>query len=145
MKIVLDTNVLVSGLLTPFGNCGEIVRMLTSEEITLCVDSRILLEYEEVLSRPRFNIASQKAAAVIEYIQASAENHAAVPLDRALPDESDNSFLEVALSSAAECLVTGNLKHFPERCRAGVKVLAPKEFLDFFRKMRCKKDYPTKH
>ena len=82
MKIVLDTNVLVSGLLTPFGNCGEIVRMLTSEEITLCIDSRILVEYEEVLSRPQFNIASQKAAAVIEYIQASAEKHAAVPLDR---------------------------------------------------------------
>jgi putative PIN family toxin of toxin-antitoxin system len=136
MKIVLDTNVLISGLLTPFGNCGEIVRMLTSDEITLCVDSRILVEYEEVLSRPKFNIAPQKAAAVIEYIQASSETHAVVPLDRALPDESDNPFMEVALSSDAECLVTGNLKHFPEHSRAGMKVLAPKEFLDFFRKRK---------
>ena len=138
MKIVLDTNVLVSGLLTPFGNCGEIVRMLTSDEIILCVDSRILLEYEAVLSRPQFNIATQKAAAVIEYIQASAETHAAIPLDRALPDESDNPFMEVALSSGAVCLVTGNLKHFPERCRAGMKVLAPKEFLDFFRNRKSR-------
>lgn len=138
MKIVLDTNVLVSGLLTPFGNCGEIVRMLTSEEITLCVDSRILVEYAEVLSRPQFNITPQKAAAVIEYIQTSSETYAAVPLDRALPDESDNSFMEVALSSGAVCLVTGNLKHFPEHSRAGVRVLAPKEFLDFFRKRRSR-------
>jgi putative PIN family toxin of toxin-antitoxin system len=133
MKIVLDTNVLVSGLLSPFGNCGEIVRMLTSDEIILCVDSRILAEYEEVLSRPRFNIDPKKTSTVIEYIQTSGETHAVVPLDRALPDENDNSFMEVALSSGAECLITGNLKHFPERCRAGMRVMAPKEFLDFFR------------
>jgi putative PIN family toxin of toxin-antitoxin system len=136
VKIVLDTNVLVSGLLTPFGNCGEIVRMLTSDAITLCVDSRILIEYGEVLNRPQFNINRQKATVVIEYIQNSAETQLTVPLDRTLPDNSDNPFMEVALSSDAECLVTGNLKHFPEHCRAGVRVLAPKEFLEFFRKRR---------
>lgn len=136
MKIVLDTNVLVSGLLTPFGNCGAIVRMLTSDEITLCVDSRILVEYGEVLSRTPFNIDPQKTAVVTEYIQASSETHVTTPLDRVLPDESDNPFMEVALSSGAECLVTGNLKHFPERCRAGVRVLTPKEFLEFFRRRR---------
>ena len=132
MNIVLDTNVLVSGLLTPFGNCGEIVRMLASDEIILCVDARIVVEYSEVLSRPRFNIDPQKAAAVIEYIQTAAETHVTTPLDRTLPHENDNPFLEVAISSGAECLVTGNLKHFPARCRAGVRVLAPKEFLEYF-------------
>lgn len=139
MKIVLDTNVLVSGLLTPFGNCGEIVRMLTSDEITLCVDSRILVEYGEALCRPHFNIDPQKAAAVIEYIQASSETHVTSPLAIPLPDENDNPFMEVALSSGADCLVTGNLKHFPERCRAGITVLAPKDFLEFFRRRRMKK------
>ncbi len=138
MKIVLDTNVLVSGLLTPFGNCGEIVRMLTSDEITLCVDSRILVEYEEVINRPQFNIDPKKTATVIEYIQTSAETHATIPLDRALPDEGDNPFMEVALSSGAECLVSGNLKHFPESRRAGMRVLAPKEFLDFFKKRKSR-------
>ena len=136
MRIVLDTNVLVSGLLTPFGKCGEIVRMLTSDEITLCVDSRILVEYGEVLHRPRFNIDPHQAAVVIGYIQSSAEPHPTAPLDRALPDANDNPFLEVALSSDAECLVTGNLKHFPLRCRAGLRVLSPAEFLEFFRRRR---------
>jgi len=136
VRIVLDTNVLVSGLLTPFGVCGEIVRMLTSDEMTLCVDYRILIEYGEVLHRPQFNIAPQKAAVVIEYIQATAETHGTAPLNKALPDEKDNPFLEVALSSGAECLVTGNLKHFPERCRSGVKVLSPGEFLEFVRRRR---------
>jgi putative PIN family toxin of toxin-antitoxin system len=136
VRIVLDTNVLISGLLSPFGNCGEIVRMLTSDEIILCVDSRILVEYSEVLHRPRFGIDQQMAAIVYEYIQASSETHASVPLETPLPDESDSPFLEVALSSGAECLVTGNLKHFPMRYRAGVRVLSPKEFLDFFRRHR---------
>ena len=58
---------------------------------------------------------------------------------RELPDENDNSFMEVALSSDAACLVTGNLKYFPEHCRAGVRVLAPREFLDFFRKRNWSK------
>jgi predicted nucleic acid-binding protein len=112
--------------------------MLTSAEMTLCVDSRILVEYDEVLRRTQFNIDPQKAAAVIEYIQTSAETHAAAPLNTALPDEKDTPFLEVALSSGAECLITGNLKHFPERCRAGVTVLAPREFLEFLARRRTK-------
>lgn len=55
MIIVLDTNVLVSGLLTPFGSSGEIVRMITSGKLILEYDSRILIEYEEVLNRPKFH------------------------------------------------------------------------------------------
>ena len=49
MKIVLDTNVLVSGLLTPFGTSGEIVRMVSAGKLILLYDSRILLEYQEGL------------------------------------------------------------------------------------------------
>jgi uncharacterized protein len=138
MRIVLDTNVLVSGLLAPFGTCGAIVRMLTSTEIELCVDARILLEYDDALHRPKFGIDPHKVDVVMEYIQNTSDFQATSPLDRALPDEDDNPFLEVALSSAAKCLVTGNLKHFPMRCRAGVRVLSPKQFLDEFREHRTR-------
>jgi putative PIN family toxin of toxin-antitoxin system len=143
VRVVLDTNVLVSGLLTPFGTSGEIVRMLTSNEITLCMDARILLEYENVLRRPRFNIDESQIDVVIEFIQHHAQFHSTVPLNKPLPDADDNSFLEVAISSDAECLVTGNRKHFPARCRAGVQVLSPGEFLDFYRirKSRIDKDH----
>ncbi|MFO7871431.1 MAG: putative toxin-antitoxin system toxin component, PIN family [Kiritimatiellia bacterium] len=136
MRIVLDTNVLVSGLLTPFGTCGEIVRMLTSSEVVLCVDARILLEYSDVLHRPEFDIDPQGVNIVMEYIQDSSEIHATSPLNNPLPEEDDNPFMEVALSSGAHCLVTGNLKHFPKHCRAGVQVLSPKQFLDDFRECR---------
>ena len=50
--------------------------------------------------------------------------------DRMPPDEDDVVFLEVALQTSARVVVTGNLKHFPEKARAGVKVVSPREFLD---------------
>ena len=58
MKIVLDTNVVVSGLLCPFGPSGEVVRIAVSGELQLCYDARILSEYEEVLLRPEFSFTS---------------------------------------------------------------------------------------
>ena len=46
MDVVIDTNVLVAGLLSPFGACGEIIRMVSAGELTLSFDARILLEPE---------------------------------------------------------------------------------------------------
>ncbi|HXL73081.1 MAG TPA: putative toxin-antitoxin system toxin component, PIN family, partial [bacterium] len=54
MIVVLDTNVLVSGLLSPYGPPGEIVRMVSSRALSLCFDARIISEYAEVLTRPKF-------------------------------------------------------------------------------------------
>ena len=133
MRVVLDTNVLVSGLLSPFGTCGDIVRMLTSGTFVLCVDARILLEYDDVLRRPKFDIAPAQADILMAYIEAFSEVYATVPLDRPLPDADDNPFLEVAAAAGAHCLITGNLKHFPERYRAGVRVQSPRQFLDDYR------------
>jgi putative PIN family toxin of toxin-antitoxin system len=136
MRVVLDTNVLVSGLLSPFGVCGEIVRMLTSGAFVLCVDARVLLEYDEVLRRPKFQIDPSRAGILMEYIENSSEVYATVPLDRPLPDEGDSPFLEVALAAGAHILISGNLRHFPARHRAGVPVLSPRHFLDEYRRRR---------
>ena len=48
MKVVLDTNVLVSGLLNPYGPPGRIVQLAAAGELQLCLDARILAEYREV-------------------------------------------------------------------------------------------------
>lgn len=130
MRIVLDTNVLVSGLLTPFGICGEIVRMLPSHAITLCVDSRILFEYEDVLRRPRFEIDEKLITVLMATIMTASEKHSTQPLPNALPDGGDHPFLEVAISAQVDYLVTGNLKHFPPELRCDITVLTPREFLD---------------
>ena len=134
MKIVLDTNVLVAGLLTPFGTCGEIVRMVTSGNLTLCMDARILFEYDDILHRPCFDIEPENADAVLEYIRNTDLPCSTTPLPIELPDPDDSPFLEVAIAGKAECLVTGNLKHYPPRCRQGVPVLSPSEFIEYYKK-----------
>jgi putative PIN family toxin of toxin-antitoxin system len=136
MRIVMDTNVLVSGMLTPFGVCGEIVRMLTSNTIVLCVDSRILFEYEDVLRRANFRIEHNMIDVLMEYIESVSEAHGTTPLLNSLPDPDDDQFLEVAISANVDYLVSGNLKHFPPRLRCGVMVLSPREFLDAVKKSR---------
>lgn len=54
VKVVVDTNGLVAGLLSAFGPAGEIVRMIASSALSLCFDARILAEYGDVLLRPKF-------------------------------------------------------------------------------------------
>ena len=133
MRVVLDTNVLVSGLLAPFGPPGVIVRMIVSRALILCVDARVLSEYHDVLRRPRFDFDEDAVAALMDYIEATSDKAAAVPLAQRLPDTDDEAFLEVAIACAARYLATGNLEHFPEHLRVGVSVVSPHEFVELYR------------
>jgi len=134
MKIVLDTNVLVAGLLSPFGSCGEIVRMVSSGEIMLCFDALILAEYSEVLYRSKFGFDKDKVAAVLDHIEHRGRTVASSPLRHSLPDPDDEPFLKVAVAGKAVCLITGNASHFPAKLCQGWKVLSPSEFLIFYKK-----------
>ena len=141
MRIVLDTNVLVAGLLSPFGPCAKIIRMVSSGELTLCIDARILSEYSEVLYRSKFGFEKDKVAALLDYIEYRGQTVASSPLSEPLPDPDDEPFLEVALSSGIEHLVTGNHAHFPPDLCRGIKVLSPSDFLKHYRKGRKRKKH----
>jgi putative PIN family toxin of toxin-antitoxin system len=134
MNIVLDTNVLVAGLLSPFGPCGEIVRMVSSGELTLSFDARILTEYEEVLARLKFKFEKDKVAALLDHVKHRGLTVASSPLSKSLPDPDDEPFLEVAIAGNVVCFVTGNQVHFPsDRCQT-ITVHSPSEFLAFYKK-----------
>ncbi len=136
MKVVIDTNVVVSGLLAPYGSAGEVVRMVSAGHLTLCYDARILAEYAEVLVRPRFPFTRHLVEDLLAQVRESGSVVAAAPLRLRLPDPDDEMFLQVALSGVAECLITGNLKHYPRGKRQGVTVVTPTEFLHMYRKER---------
>ena len=133
MKVVLDTNVIVSGVLTTHGVCAQILDMLTEGVFGIYVDDRILAEYDSVLRCPRLHIIPDDAAEVIEWIRSVAERVGAVPLPAELPDPEDLPFLEVA-ASAGTLLVAGNTRHYPKRSRGGVTVLSPREFIELLRR-----------
>ena len=136
MKIVLDTNVIISGLLSPYQAPGAVVRMVSDLTLRLCYDGRIFSEYEEVLARPKFGFDSEKVEALLEQIKVRGERVVAKPLSKPLPDQADQMFLEVALAGKVECLVTGNLKHFPEALCQRMKVFSPSDFLEFYPKIK---------
>jgi len=134
MKIVLDTNVLVSGLLTPFGPSGEIVRMLFSGKLILCLDARILSEYKDVLNRPKFNFNKDNIGILIDFIKQYGQFVASSPLKNRLPDTDDEPFLEVAIAGEVKPLISGNKVHYPPLLRDGINIFSPSEFLEFYRK-----------
>jgi len=136
MKIVLDTNVLVSGLLTPFGTSGAIVRMVSAGKLILLYDSRILLEYQEVLCRSKFQFDKEQIDLLIDYIKKNGQLNPTSPLKKNLPDPDDAPFLEVAIGGDAEYLVTGNKIHYPRKYREGIKILSPTEFINSYRKRK---------
>lgn len=133
MKIVLDTNVLVSGLLSPYGASAGIVGMVSSGVLRLCYDARVMVEYQDVLVRPKFQFDPRKVKDLLVFMEQSGEVVATSPLNARLPDVHDEIFLEVALAGRAVFLITGNTKHFPASSRQGVNVVTPRAFLDLLR------------
>ena len=130
MRIVLDTNVLVSGLLTPHGPPGRLIDLLLAGEVTLIYDDRILSEYHEVLERPRFDFDPGDVADVLELFATEGETVTAPPLAVELPDPDDLPFVEMAAAGRADALVTGNLRHYPAAVLpAGARVMAVADFV----------------
>ncbi len=136
MKIVLDTNVFVSGLLSPFGSPGEIVRMVASNILQLCFDSRIITEYHLVLKRAKFKLNQDKVSILLDQIESYGYIVSTEPLKYNLPDKNDEAFLEVAITAKAEYLVTGNIRHYPVKMRQKVEVVTPDVFLEEYRKKK---------
>jgi putative PIN family toxin of toxin-antitoxin system len=134
MKIVLDTNVLVSGLLAPFGPSGKIVRMVSAGELILYIDARILSEYQEVLHRPKFKFDKDHISILVDFIKRYGQFVSSLPLKNLLPDPDDEPFLEVAIAGKVRSLITGNSVHYPPLSREGINIFSPSEFLEYFRK-----------
>lgn len=130
MNIVLDTNVLVSAILSPHGPPAAALRTLLTGRGRLCFDERILSEYRTVLSRDKFAFDQALVEELLGFLEGAGVSILTEPLDLALPDPEDQMFIEVAVSGKAEFLVTGNLKHFPKLLRQGIAVVSPREFLD---------------
>lgn len=130
MRVVADTNVLVSALL--FGGPPEqIVLAGLRGEIQLLTSSPLLKELERVL-KGKFKLNLHLVRNIIEEIKEVAElveisSHINVI---SYPDD-DNRVLECAVDGKAEFIVTGDTKHIlPLKEFRGTKILSPSEFLN---------------
>ena len=129
-RVVIDTNVIVSALLKPKGPPARILRLVLQGDLVLILNEQILMEYENVLARPKFSLDSDLVRVVLEKLKSGAIEAPALSSPLSLPDPDDEPFLEAALAGHADVLVTGNKRHYPERDCYGQAVRSPKEFLN---------------
>ena len=136
MRVVVDTNVFVSAILTPTGPPAQILDLILTRQITLLLSPSILTEYQEVLKRKKIGLKNEKVEDFLEFVRAYAENISDVTPKISLPDPEDLPFLACALEGKADFLITGNKKDFPDSICRPVKVVSPAAFLIVFSETR---------
>jgi putative PIN family toxin of toxin-antitoxin system len=125
MKLwVIDTNVVVSGLLNPHGPSARVLDAVLDGRLKLVYDARILAEYRDVLHRPRLKLAPDKITAFLNGLQGQTKVTPS-PLAVAGPDADDIVFVEAALATTDKTIVTGNLADYPPEILHGARVLTP--------------------
>lgn len=133
IAIVLDTNVLVSSLLSATGSPAKILNLIMENQIQVVYDNRILGEYEDVLSRPELHISPTRMLTVVNQLELDGrlvESEALSPEGYTDPD--DIMFAEVFIASDADALVTGNLRHYKPLIERKAMVLTPTQFMEKF-------------
>ena len=126
---VIDTNVLVSAMLKHHSVPGSIIGLAFEGPIIPVLNDAIEKEYREVLSRPKFHLPSDLIEDILSSFHQRGLYVDAEELDIELPDPKDRVFYEVVMEERKEedaYLVTGNIKHFPEK----PYVVTPRQMLN---------------
>ena len=123
VKVVIDTNILVSALWSDNGNASTIIKMISDGIIPFFNDS-IFEEYTEVLNRPKFTFSAHKRESLLVKMKEHGETVTPEKSDIPISDETDRIFYDTAMASGAT-LITGNRKDYPDE----PFIMTPAEFL----------------
>lgn len=131
LKVVYDTNVVVSGLLSSRGIPALLLDLVFNKRVTLILSEEIFNEYVEVLGRPKFNLPKRQRNSVLRQLRKLADWVAPDQRISVAKDPDDNIILECAVAGRSDYLVTGNLRHFPKSI-SQIPILNPRQFLDIY-------------
>ena len=112
MRLVIDTNIIVSALLSPEGTAFQILLDVLDGKYEVLISKEIYEEYDEVLRRPKFNFDKDIIDYLLSWFRRNAIWIEVTKSDIAMPDEKDRIFFDVAKCCKAR-LLTGNNKHYP--------------------------------
>jgi uncharacterized protein len=128
LRVVLDTNIVVSGLLSPRGSPAAILDAATSKQFRCFASDSLIEEYRDVLTRSDLGLDPRRMAKFMKDFRKVAL--LVVPRVRvsAARDTDDNMVIECALEARADFVVTGNTRDFPLSFR-GVRIVTPRDFL----------------
>ena len=125
-QIVLDTNVLLSGLRSSHGASYKLLTILNDSRWQLNISTALVFEYEEILKREKAQtgLSDEDIDDVIEAICVIANKRSIFYLWRPSASDPDDDFIiDLAVESEADFIITYNKKDF------GIYVVTPKEFL----------------
>ena len=129
LRLVIDTNVVVSAVLKPDGLQRTVFLLATAKPARWYVSDPIMEEYSTVLARPELKIRRSLRLQVVQLIKNHTHSVTPSRLPQLTTDPDDNIFLECADAARADYLVTGNQRHFP-RFWKKTKIIHSREFLD---------------
>lgn len=137
MRVVIDTNVIISRYLTPHGRVAHIVDLWEANAFELIVSEEILAEYARVIRYPRLRLIhrltdSQLAEideALREFSEPSAPDETPAVIQE---DPDDDHFLAASVAGTVDCLVTGDLHLLKLGSYQDIPILTPAEFLSRF-------------
>lgn len=129
VKVVIDTKVFISGL-NFAGKPGEILELLTKDEVEVYISSFILSELESIL-KGRFEWADEQVNKVLDLIKAKAiEVKPDLRLSVIKEKDADNRILECAVEGKVDYIISGDKRHIlPLKEYEGTKILSPDRFL----------------
>ena len=114
IKCVLDTNIILSAVLSDHGYPARVYDAVIDKEIKIYITEEIIEEYKDVLSRDYFNISRERVGRTINILRKLGEVIIPETSNFPMKDESDRIFYDAAQSTEA-WLVTGNIKHYPKK------------------------------
>ena len=128
LRLVIDTNVLVSAALNLDGLERTTIMLAITKPARLYLSPPILEEYAGVLARPHLKIRKSVRLQLLQLIKNS--GHIVSPSRRldVCGDPDDNTFLECADKAGADYLITGNSRHFPKFWKK-TKIITAREFI----------------
>lgn len=132
IQIVIDTNVLLSGLRSTRGASYKLLTILNSERWQLNISTTLVFEYEEILKREKdqLNLTFEEIDDVIDGICSIANLCDIFYLWRPVaPDPDDDFLIDLAVEAGADFIITYNKKDLQAASIFGIKVVTPNEFL----------------
>ena len=129
IRVVLDTNVLVSALLSDAGNESRLVHAARRGAFLVYVTTAVLAEYMEVTGRAKFGFATWRLEPLRTFLNTRTLQVVAEQIGPGSPDPSDTKFIACAMAANADFLVTGNRRHFPAERYGSAAVVNARELL----------------
>lgn len=135
-RIVIDTNVIVSSLIQQSYPYLIINDLFIEDNFQLCISEKLLAEYYEVLSRPKFSQFQDffiKAESLLTVIETKGLKFKPTKKLNLITDKDDNMILELADECLADFVITGNTNDFTFSTYKETKIVTPKEYWEKYK------------